>query len=85
MDPKLRKVCDVIQEGRFGDPNEFQGLVSSLTDGGDYYLVSDDFSSYIATQDLIDEAYKDKDEWASKCITAVSCMGFFSTDRAINE
>jgi starch phosphorylase len=85
MDPKLRKVCDEIEKGTFGDPNTFEGLISSLTTGCDYYLVSDDFSSYIATQDLVDEAFKDKDGWATKCINSVAGMGFFSADRCINE
>ena len=85
MDPQLRKVCDEIESGAFGNPDDYGGLISSLTDGGDYYLVSDDFSSYLATQDLVDEAYKDKDGWATKCINSVASMGFFSADRCINE
>jgi starch phosphorylase len=34
---------------------------------------------------LIDEAFKDKEAWAEKCITAVAGMGFFTSDRAIGE
>ncbi|KAA8904156.1 glycosyl transferase [Sphaerosporella brunnea] len=85
MDPKLRAVCDEIEKGTFGDPSVYEGLISSLTTGCDYYLVSDDFSSYLTTQDLVDEAYRDKDGWATKCINSVASMGFFSADRCINE
>jgi starch phosphorylase len=85
MDPKLRKVCDEIEKGTFGDMSTYGGLISALTTGCDYYLVSDDFSSYLATQDLVDEAFRDKDEWATKCINSVASMGFFSADRCINE
>lgn len=85
MDPKLRKVCDEIEKGTFGNPDVFQGLISALTHGCDYYLVSDDFSSYLDTQDLVDESFKDKDGWATKCINSVASMGFFSADRCINE
>jgi hypothetical protein len=85
MDPKLRIVCDEIEKGTFGDPNEYGALISALTHGGDYYLVSDDFSSYIATQELVDEAFKNKDEWATKSINSTASMGFFSADRCINE
>jgi starch phosphorylase len=60
-------------------------LLASIAEHGDYYLVSDDFSSYIATQGIIDEAFKDRHEWISKSITSVARMGFFSTDRVINE
>ncbi len=33
----------------------------------------------------MDEAYKNQEEWISKCITSVSRMGFFSSDRCIQE
>jgi starch phosphorylase len=33
----------------------------------------------------VDEAYKNQDEWISKTITSVARMGFFSSDRCINE
>jgi starch phosphorylase len=85
MDPKLRLVCDAIEAGQFGDPNTYSGLISALTTGCDYYLVSDDFSSYLATQDLVDTTFKDKEDWATKSIMSVASMGFFSADRAINE
>ena len=79
------KVFDAVRGGMFGDQNAFSALVSAVTDHGDYYLVSDDFNSYIKTQALVDEAYKDQDEWLNKCITSVARMGFFSSDRCINE
>jgi starch phosphorylase len=60
-------------------------LLASIAEHGDYYLVSDDFNSYIKTQEIVDEAFKDREEWVSKCITSVARMGFFSTDRVINE
>jgi len=69
----------------FGDAGQFSALVNGIVDHGDYYLVSDDFHSYIETHKLIDEAYKDQDEWLTKCITAVSRMGFFTSDRCIDE
>ena len=33
----------------------------------------------------MDEAYKNQDEWLTKTITSVARMGFFSSDRCINE
>ena len=76
---------DAIRSNMFGDAGAFSALVAAIVDHGDYYLVSDDFSSYIKTQDLIDEAYRDQEEWVSKCITSVSRMGFFSSDRCMVE
>jgi starch phosphorylase len=42
----------------------FANLIGSLK--VDWYLVSDDFGSYLDAQNLVDEAYKDKDAWAEK-------------------
>jgi starch phosphorylase len=47
--------------------------------------VSDDFASYVETQKLIDESYKNQEEWLTKTITTVARMGFFSSDRCIDE
>lgn len=69
----------------FGSADQFTALVDAVKSHGDYYLVSDDFHSYCQTQDLVDEAYKNQDEWLSKTITSVARMGFFSSDRCINE
>jgi glycogen phosphorylase len=78
-------VFDLINAGTFGDPTMFSGLLEAITQHGDYYLVSDDFESYCKTQDLIDETYKDQEEWVTKTIISVSRMGFFSSDRCILE
>lgn len=85
MDPDLLAVFEAIKKNTFGDAGSFGALVGAIEEHGDYYLVSDDFHSYIQTQALVDEAYKDQDEWVSKCITSVARMGFFSSDRCINE
>ncbi|KAA6409759.1 MAG: Glycogen phosphorylase [Lasallia pustulata] len=85
IDPDLAKVFEAIQSNTFGDANQFSALVSAVRDHGDYYLVSDDFNSYIKTHALVDEAYKNQDEWISKSITSVARMGFFSSDRCIQE
>jgi len=47
--------------------------------------VSDDFASYVQTQDLVDEAYRDQEGWTRRTIESVSRMGFFSSDRCIQE
>lgn len=84
----LEKVLSVVESGAFSpkNPGEFKPLVDSIKHHGDYYLVSDDFESYIATQELVDEVYhKDKKEWLKKSILSVSSTGFFSSDRCIEE
>ncbi|KAI0141186.1 glycosyltransferase family 35 protein [Hypoxylon sp. NC0597] len=85
IDPGLNQVFEAIQSGKFGDSNDFNALISAVRDHGDYYLVSDDFQSYIDTQKIVDDEYRNQDEWVSKCIRSVARMGFFSSDRCINE
>ncbi|KAK1827623.1 family 35 putative glycosyltransferase [Podospora conica] len=85
IDPDLAKVFEAIEKGTFGDSKDFAGMITAVRDHGDYYLVSDDFHSYVETHALVDEAYKNQEEWITKCITSVSRMGFFTSDRCINE
>ena len=85
IDPDLDKVFQAIRSGMFGDQGQFSALVNSIVDHGDYYLVSDDFSSYLKTHELVDKAFKNESEWIGKCITSVARMGFFSSDRCIQE
>ncbi|KAH6660715.1 glycosyl transferase [Truncatella angustata] len=85
VDSNLNKVFEAIQSGKFGEPNDFGAMIAAVRDHGDYYLVSDDFESYIDTQKIIDNEYRNQDEWVTKCIRSVSRMGFFSSDRCINE
>lgn len=76
---------DAIRSGRFGDAGAFSALLGGIVEHGDYYLVSDDFASYLETQELIDESYKNTEEWTTKAISTVARMGFFSSDRCIDE
>jgi glycogen phosphorylase len=85
LDGSLATVFDEIEKGTFGKAEQFTALIEAIVDHGDYYLVSDDFASYVKTQDLIDESFKNKEEWVTKCITSVARMGFFSSDRCIEE
>lgn len=85
IDPDLEKVFQEIEKGSFGTPHDFSAMIAAVRHHGDYYLVSDDFHSYLETHKLVDEAYRNQEEWISKSITAVSRMGFFSSDRCINE
>ncbi|CAH0048922.1 unnamed protein product [Clonostachys solani] len=85
IDPDLAKVFEEIQKGTFGSVHDFSAMIAAVKDHGDYYLVSDDFHSYIETHTLVDEAYRNQEEWVVKSITAVARMGFFSSDRCIYE
>ncbi|RIA96884.1 Glycosyltransferase Family 35 protein [Glomus cerebriforme] len=85
IDPSLQAVINDIESGHFGDSRIFAPLINTITHGKDYYLISDDFQSYLDAQKLVDEAYKDKEEWTKKSILCSANMGKFSSDRAIQE
>lgn len=85
IDPDLAKVFEAIQGGMFGNPDDFNAMISAVRNHGDFYLVSDDFRSYLETHKMVDVEYQNQEEWISKCIRSVSRMGFFSSDRCINE
>jgi starch phosphorylase len=85
IDGSLANVFAEIEKGTFGTPEDFGALIAAVREHGDYYLVSDDFASYLDSQDLVDQEYSNQAGWLSKCITSVARMGFFSSDRCINE
>ncbi|KAI9257014.1 glycosyl transferase [Helicostylum pulchrum] len=85
MDPSLQVVLDSIQGGQFGDPSIFGPLINTLTYGGDYYLISVDFKSYLQKHTEVDATYRDRKSWVKKSIMCTAGMGFFSSDRAVRE
>jgi starch phosphorylase len=85
--PELKRVLDMIRDNAFSpeQPGLFQPILDSLLGGGDFYLLLEDFASYMACQDEVDRTYADQDLWYEKAILNVARMGKFSSDRAIRE
>ncbi|TFK26997.1 glycogen phosphorylase [Coprinopsis marcescibilis] len=82
--PALANVLNQISSGLFGNDDIYEPLLNTIRQN-DYYLLSDDFDSYIAALAMVDEAYQDKEEWIKKSINTTANMGKFSSDRAILE
>lgn len=82
--PALANVLNQVSSGLFGDGSIYEPLLNTIRQG-DYYLLTDDFDSYIAALAMVDEAYLDRDEWFKKSIRTTAKMGKFSSDRAILE
>jgi starch phosphorylase len=83
-DPRLKGAIDYVAGGFFskGDRALFRPLVDALLDR-DEFLVCADFSSYLAAQEEVDRAYRDRTRWTRMSIRNVSRMGKFSSDRTI--
>jgi starch phosphorylase len=53
--------------------------------GGDHYMLLGELREYIQTQEQVDAAYRDHEEWVRKAILNVARAGKFSSDRTIQE
>lgn len=83
---KVRIVIDKLQSGING---EFFGDVADyllgITDYKDSYMCLADFEAYLEAHYQMDREYQDKDLWNKKSLESISAMGYFSSDRAIEE
>ena len=86
-DDEIRRAVQLIERDFFSmmEPGIFRPVTGSLLQGGDYYMLLADLRDYILTQERVDAAYKDRDEWDRKAIINVARAGKFSSDRAIQQ
>lgn len=84
--PELKLAIDMITGGFFSrtTPDLFRPVVDGILHH-DPYMVLADFAAYVACQEKVGQTYKNPDSWAVKSIMNVANMGFFSTDRTIQE
>lgn len=89
--PGLAKVMEQLVDGTYDpDMQMFRELYDSLVYGvegqrPDVYYVLADFDAYVAAQDKVAEAYKDRMGWAKKMLLNIARSGKFSSDRTIEE
>lgn len=77
---------EAIASGYFSPENP--DLFRPLTDGlleHDPFMVLADYRSYVDRQEEVDRLFTEPDAWARKSVLTVSRMGYFSSDRAIQE
>jgi len=83
--PALAAVLEHILSGQFGDASVYEPLINTIRQH-DYYLISDDFDSYLQANKMVDAAFRgDVVGWIKKSITTTALMGKFSSDRAVNN
>ena len=88
-DEELKGVLSTLIDGTFagGDVERFRGIYDSLLFGGnpDTYFILADFRSYMDAQNLIENKYKNRQEWAKSVMMNVARSGKFSADRTIQD
>jgi starch phosphorylase len=84
-DGRLVEVVNMIRSGKFGNPVDFEPVLNSIENGKDRYLVAHDFASFLECQKKVDHEFQNEKAWRQKCLMAIAGMGFFSTDRTIEE
>ena len=86
-DDELRQVLTQIATGVFSpeEPGRYRDLVDSLINFGDHYQVLADYRSYVDCQDKVDTLYRQPEEWTNKAMRNIANMGYFSSDRTIQE
>ena len=86
MCPELWEAVNLIQGGHFthGDKEVFKPLMDNLLNH-DPFCVMADFNDYIAAQDRVSDAWRDKDNWNRMAVINTARSGFFSSDRSIAD
>ncbi|HDY7392852.1 TPA: glycogen phosphorylase [Klebsiella pneumoniae] len=87
QDEELHQALTQIGTGVFSpaEPGRYRDLLDSLINFGDNYQVLADYRSYVDCQDRVDELYQNPEEWAYKAMLNIANMGYFSSDRTIQE
>jgi glycogen phosphorylase len=83
---ELKYAIDRLGDGAFSrdEPGRYADVVRNLLES-DYYLLLADYADYVATQDKVDECYRQPMEWSRRGVLNVAGMGMFSSDRTIRE
>lgn len=86
-DTELHKALTQIASGYFNpeEPQRYSGLYDSLVNFGDNYQLLADYRSYVDCQSRVDKLYANPDEWARRAALNIANMGYFSSDRTIQE
>ncbi|MBQ3047532.1 MAG: glycogen/starch/alpha-glucan phosphorylase [Clostridia bacterium] len=84
--PKIKLVVDSLKKGFNGV--SFESISSYLlwsSQNKDVYMCLADFEEYLKTREKIFALYKKPQQWHQKCLQNISKMGYFSSDRSIEE
>ncbi|MBN8503315.1 MAG: glycogen/starch/alpha-glucan phosphorylase [Burkholderiales bacterium] len=83
---QLKRVMDALADGSFagGDTERYRPIVENLLHRDGYMLMAD-FADYVAAQSRVDALFRQRSAWAERALRNVAGMGWFSSDRTIQE
>ena len=86
-DSDLARVLDLLRGGHFNhlEGGIFDDVIASITDWGDYWMVTADFRSYIEVQAAAAAAFRDRERWGRMSVLNSASSGKFSTDRTMRQ
>ena len=83
----LQGVLEALRDNIFdpSQPDLFKDLYNEVTEHGDFYYYLADYEEYIKCNEDVDQLYAKPSKWAEKAILNVARMGWFSSDRSIQD
>lgn len=86
-DEELHQVLTQIATGKFNpqEPERYRNIFDSLVNLGDHYQLLADYRSYVDMQEEVDKLYLQPQEWYQRTVCNITRMGYFSSDRTIQE
>jgi len=83
----LQNVLEAIRDNAFdpSQPDLFKDIYNDITEHGDFYFYLADYEPYIKCNEDVDKLYAKPAKWAEKAILNVARMGWFSSDRSIQD
>ena len=85
-DLRIKKVLDfLIDYASSKRQMEYESIYHNLLMDNDDYFVLKDFSSYVAAQEKVDLAFRDRRRWMEMSIRNIAESGIFSSDRTISQ
>ena len=84
--PIIRRVVDSFVDGTLPNVrNEGSEIYEALITHNDEYFLLEDFASYVAAQEKIDQLYRDKEKWARMSLVNIATSDKFTSDDTIEQ
>ncbi|MDU0458155.1 MAG: glycogen/starch/alpha-glucan phosphorylase [Geobacteraceae bacterium] len=84
-DSDLQRVMNLLRSGHFNlfEAGLFDPVINAICSPHDPWMVAADFRSFADAQQLVADAYRDRERWTRMSIMNTARSGKFSTDRTI--